>query len=156
MGRRIVYSPDSRRDYEEIYLYIAVDNPAVAEKLLHTFDEKLQLALSAPGMGEPHPELGEGIRTLKVGKPGYIRIWRTHKPHTTYISLPPLRGKVRMGVEVGVKLLALWPPPVSTPTLILPLLGGGNRGYNSLGIYTPKGFQYDQQNPLQTVKIQFR
>lgn len=46
MGRRIVYSPDSRRDYEEIYLYIAADNPAAAEKLLRTFDEKLQLALT--------------------------------------------------------------------------------------------------------------
>jgi plasmid stabilization system protein ParE len=42
MGRRIVYSPDSRRDYEEIYLYIAADNPAAAEKLPRTFDEKLQ------------------------------------------------------------------------------------------------------------------
>jgi toxin ParE1/3/4 len=68
MGRRIVYSPDSRRDYEEIYLYIAADNPAAAEKLLRTFDEKLQLALTAPGMGEPHPELVEGIRTLKAGR----------------------------------------------------------------------------------------
>jgi toxin ParE1/3/4 len=65
MGRRIVYSPDSRRDYEEVYLYIAADNPAAAEKLLRTFDEKLQLALTSPGMGESHPELGKGIRTLK-------------------------------------------------------------------------------------------
>jgi Arc/MetJ-type ribon-helix-helix transcriptional regulator len=37
MGRRIVHSPDSRRDYEEVYLYIAADNPAAAEKLLRTF-----------------------------------------------------------------------------------------------------------------------
>jgi toxin ParE1/3/4 len=74
MGRRIVYSPDSRRDYEEIYLYIAADNPAAAERLLRTFDEKLQLALTAPGMGEPHPELGKGIRTLKAGR--YIIFYR--------------------------------------------------------------------------------
>jgi toxin ParE1/3/4 len=51
-----------------VYLYIAQDNPVAAEKLLRTLDEKLQLALTSPGMGEPHPEFGEGIRTLKAGR----------------------------------------------------------------------------------------
>jgi toxin ParE1/3/4 len=74
MARRVVYSPDARRDYEEIYLYIAADNPTAAENLLRTFDKKLQLALNSPGMGEPHPELGEGLRTLKAGR--YIIFYR--------------------------------------------------------------------------------
>jgi toxin ParE1/3/4 len=63
MGRRIVYSPDSRRDYKEIYLYIAVDIPLRRKNF------------SIPlGMGELHPELGEGIRTLKAGR--YIIFYR--------------------------------------------------------------------------------
>jgi hypothetical protein len=47
------------------------------------------------------------------------------------LFLPPCRGKVRMGVE-------LWKDSVSTPTLALPLQGGGNiQSPGFLSVFNP-------------------
>jgi len=74
MVRRIIRSPESKRDYWEIYSYIAQDNPSVAGELLRSFDKKLGDVLNLPEMGEFRPELGNGIRTLKSGR--YIIFYR--------------------------------------------------------------------------------
>lgn len=64
---RVIRSPLSGLDIRRIALYIGMDNPAAAEKLVETFDEKLHQAAGTPGIGRPRDEVAAGLRSLAVG-----------------------------------------------------------------------------------------
>jgi toxin ParE1/3/4 len=66
MARRIYRTAQARRDYKEIFAYIAADNPTAAAVLLRSFDKTLELILTSPEMGRIHPELGEDVRLFLV------------------------------------------------------------------------------------------
>jgi toxin ParE1/3/4 len=64
----------ARSDYLEIFLFIGERNLPAAERLLRTFDQKLERLAEMPGLGPARPELGRGIRSFPVGD--YLLLYR--------------------------------------------------------------------------------
>ncbi|KAB8314900.1 type II toxin-antitoxin system RelE/ParE family toxin [Tolypothrix campylonemoides VB511288] len=73
MGQ-IIQSPQAQDDLIEIWLYIAQDNQAAANRLLDTIDQKLKLLSDSPQMGQAREELAPSLRSFPVGK--YLLIYR--------------------------------------------------------------------------------
>jgi toxin ParE1/3/4 len=81
MGR-IVRSPESDADVDEITLYIARHNLDAALRLVDQLNEKLKLLAWMPKLGPARPELGADIRTLPLGN--YLIVYR------------PIRGGIEL------------------------------------------------------------
>jgi toxin ParE1/3/4 len=67
-------SEPAKEDLLEIYQHIAQENPAAAERLLRTFQEKFELLLKFPNIGRERNEMIVGLRSLPVGK--YIILYQ--------------------------------------------------------------------------------
>jgi toxin ParE1/3/4 len=65
---RIVHAHAVQNDILEIWSYIAEDNIGAADRLLETFDEKINMLAESPGIGRRRPELKRGIRSFRVGQ----------------------------------------------------------------------------------------
>jgi toxin ParE1/3/4 len=74
--KRVVLSPQTERDLEEIGDYIARDNPRRAVTFIAEVKSKCLSLGHAPGIGAPRPELGEGVRMLPHGR--YLIFYRAH------------------------------------------------------------------------------
>jgi toxin ParE1/3/4 len=59
--------PAAQLDLVDVWVFIAADSPAQADRFLDSLDEKLQLLAAAPGIGRERPELATGLRSLPVG-----------------------------------------------------------------------------------------
>src|SRR5688572_14850325 len=75
-------SPTSRRDYGDIWSYVAERNPQAAGDLLRTFDATIQLLSDHPRGGPARPDLGARLRSFPVGE--YIILYR------------PIRGGIEL------------------------------------------------------------
>jgi toxin ParE1/3/4 len=76
-------TPMSHRDYGAIWDYIADGgSPSAADRLLRTFDEKLDLLSDFPGLGPARPELRPRLRSFPVGD--YLLFYR------------PIRGGIEL------------------------------------------------------------
>jgi toxin ParE1/3/4 len=64
----------SQKDYESIWDYIARDDPAAADNLLRTFDDKLDLLSQFQHVGTARPELRPRLRSFPVGN--YLLFYR--------------------------------------------------------------------------------
>lgn len=71
---RIVKSRLSREDYLEIWLYVARDNPAAADRLIQQFDHNLDALARAPMIGRSEEEYSQGLRCFPVGN--YLIFYR--------------------------------------------------------------------------------
>ena len=60
-------SPEAREDLDEIWLYIAQDNPEAADKYIHTIVSRFPKLAGMPLMGRERPELSPGLRSFVVG-----------------------------------------------------------------------------------------
>ena len=58
----------AEEDLIDIWLYIAQDNPAAADELLDTFEEKGWLLADNPKLGQARPDIAEEFRYLPVGR----------------------------------------------------------------------------------------
>ena len=67
-------NPLSREDLIEIWLYIATDNPAAADRLLDAIESKVLLLSSNPGLGVRRPDIAIGVRSFPVGN--YLILYR--------------------------------------------------------------------------------
>jgi toxin ParE1/3/4 len=70
-------APLARNDLDEIWDYIAADNPSAAERLLSTFHEKFLLLSRHPLLGQAREELLAGLRSLSVGN--YVVYYRVRE-----------------------------------------------------------------------------
>ncbi|MBC8106653.1 MAG: type II toxin-antitoxin system RelE/ParE family toxin [Anaerolineae bacterium] len=61
MMPKIDRTPDAKRDFREIFYYIAQDNVEAAKRLIQRFEQKLQLIASMPGIGADRTELRAGV-----------------------------------------------------------------------------------------------
>jgi toxin ParE1/3/4 len=78
MDYKVILSPRSIQDLQEIVRYISTDNPAQAEKFGHQLIDKAQILASFPEMGRTVPELGDpGIREIIFGS--YRIVYRINK-----------------------------------------------------------------------------
>jgi len=64
----------AEEDLIDIWLYIARDDPAAADTLLDTFEEKGQLLAENPELGQARPDIAEDFRYLPVGR--YLMLYR--------------------------------------------------------------------------------
>jgi toxin ParE1/3/4 len=70
----VIRSQHARLDAAEIWLYIAADSVAAADRLIDSFDEKLKLLAEMPGLGTMRDELSPGLRSFPVGS--YLLFYR--------------------------------------------------------------------------------
>lgn len=81
---RLVYTPQSKKDLNDIGLYIAQDNPRRAMSFVRELREQCRKITQAPKAYRPRPELGKGLRSCACGnyivfffeEPGIVRIIR--------------------------------------------------------------------------------
>jgi len=60
-------SPEARADLDEIWCYIAHDNPGAADKYISAIVSRFPTLASMPLMGRERPELTTGLRSFVVG-----------------------------------------------------------------------------------------
>ena len=71
---RIERSRASVSDYEEIWRYIALDNPAAADRLISALERQLLTLAAMPGIGRKEPNLAADLRSFPVGS--YLIFYR--------------------------------------------------------------------------------
>ena len=64
----------AEEDLIDTWLYIAQDNPAAADILLDTFEEKGQLLAENPELGQARTDIAEDFRYLPVGR--YLMLYQ--------------------------------------------------------------------------------
>ena len=64
---RILNRPEAENDLEEIWLYIAQENPDNADKLLDEIEETSQKLAQFINMGRTRDELHPGLRSFPIG-----------------------------------------------------------------------------------------
>lgn len=65
---KILLRPEAERDLDEIWLYIAQDNPASADKFLDEIEETSRKLARFKNMGRNRDELYPGLQSFPVGK----------------------------------------------------------------------------------------
>jgi len=65
---KVVKRPLAETDLEEIWWYIAQDNPDAADRFLDKIEERCLTLAQFPSMGISRDELHPGLRSLPVGK----------------------------------------------------------------------------------------
>lgn len=71
---QVLRSPTADRDLDEIWTYIAKDNPRAADRLIDAIVQKCQLMATQPELGELRPELAPRLRSYLIGD--YVVIYR--------------------------------------------------------------------------------
>lgn len=72
--RHLFYSPSAAADLREIRLFVAMDRPETADRLILKIDQHLQRLRFAPESGRERPDLGAGIRMIVVAR--YVVLYR--------------------------------------------------------------------------------
>jgi len=67
-------SPLLRNDLIEIWLYIAQDNPAAADRFLDLLEEKFLVLAANSRIGRLRSDIGPGVRSFAVGS--YLVLYR--------------------------------------------------------------------------------
>ena len=65
--RQVLHTPEAEDDLMEFWLYIALDNPDAADRVLDAIEQKAQYLLTHPELGGKRDELAAGLRSLIVG-----------------------------------------------------------------------------------------
>lgn len=61
---RVLQTRRARRDLDDIWFYIARDNPERADQFVDSIVVKCESISESPYMGRARPELGSGVRSL--------------------------------------------------------------------------------------------
>jgi plasmid stabilization system protein ParE len=75
-----IIAPAATRDMEEIFLYIAQDNPDAAEKLEADFFSAFAMLAEHPNMGNARPEVTEKPFLFWPVRRRYCVIYKTTNP----------------------------------------------------------------------------
>lgn len=79
---KVYRRPQADLDEQEIWLTIAIDNVAAADRLVTRIDEAEERLAEFPELGRVRPELGEGVRTWVVGS--YLIVYAV-EPHAVVV-----------------------------------------------------------------------
>jgi len=74
MAREIRRTPRARQDLIEVWLYIATDNEAAADRLLDRVGKILDMLRDTPKAGRERRELGQDVRSFAVNN--YLLFYR--------------------------------------------------------------------------------
>jgi toxin ParE1/3/4 len=72
---KFILTPQAERDLEDIWLYIAQDNPRAADKLLDRIETQCQLLASHPQLGRARDDIAQGLRHHPLSN--YLILYRT-------------------------------------------------------------------------------
>jgi toxin ParE1/3/4 len=72
--RHVYKTPAAEDSRIDIWLHIAQDNPAAADRQLDRIDKKCEAYANQPEMGDLRPDLGSEIRCFIVGN--YVVLYR--------------------------------------------------------------------------------
>lgn len=89
--RRLVLSPLSLRDLQDIHDHIASDNPKAASAFLDRIDSQLLRLRKHPLIGRARPELQSGLRCVAEG--AYLIIYRILDEQNNVELVRVLHGK---------------------------------------------------------------
>lgn len=67
MKLRVLKRPLAESDLDDIWWYIAQDNPEAADRLLDRIEERCRALARFPEMGANREELMPGVRSLPIG-----------------------------------------------------------------------------------------
>ena len=67
MAGKVYRTPAARVDLIDIWLFIADDSQAAADRVLDRIESVLTMLLANPEAGRPRPDLLPGIRSFAVG-----------------------------------------------------------------------------------------
>lgn len=86
---------EARVDLEEIWLFIAGDDPEAADRIIEGFVKKFQLLASSPDLGRAREELAASLRSFPAGN--YLIFYRPFRGGIDIVrvlhgarDLPPL------------------------------------------------------------------
>ncbi|MFC1524042.1 type II toxin-antitoxin system RelE/ParE family toxin [Thermodesulfobacteriota bacterium] len=71
---QLIISEQAIHDLEDIWLYIAIDSPHIADKFLDSVFEQCQLFCSSPEMGRLREDLLPGMRSFSIKR--YVIFYR--------------------------------------------------------------------------------
>jgi toxin ParE1/3/4 len=71
---RVRITPLAERDLEEIWFFIAQDDPTAADRLLDLLEQKYKLLAHNPHMGPARPDIAKELRYHPVGS--YLLLYR--------------------------------------------------------------------------------
>ncbi len=72
--RRLEYLPEARADLEDIWRYIAADNPRAATRMTDRIQDRCDGLIEVPFAGRARPELRDDLRALVIGN--YLAFYR--------------------------------------------------------------------------------
>lgn len=73
MGR-LIRTARAEEDLIEIWMYIAEDNPAAADKLIERIDAKCRMLAENPALGQARPDIAPELRYFPVER--YLILYR--------------------------------------------------------------------------------
>lgn len=88
---RLILSPLSLQDLQDIHDYIACDNPDAASALLDRIDSRIEMLREHPEIGRRREELPVGLRCIAEGN--YLIIYRLLAEQNTLQVVRVLHGK---------------------------------------------------------------
>jgi len=66
MARRRI-RPDAREDLDQIWSFVAVNNPKAADAMIDRLTEAFDMLLTMPLAARARPEFGENLRSFVIG-----------------------------------------------------------------------------------------
>lgn len=72
---RVQKTARAESDIEDLWVYIATDNPQAADRILDDIEAKCRLIATQPNMGRLRSELAPGLRSFPVGR--YIILYQS-------------------------------------------------------------------------------
>lgn len=64
---RVVVSNRARTDLEEIWQFVAADNPGAADRLLADIESRVRMLATSPRLGRSRDDIAVGFRAFPVG-----------------------------------------------------------------------------------------
>ena len=74
MSLRFSFTVQARHDMDDIWAYVAEDNPVAADDLIDEFHQAVRKLADHPKLGRSREELARGLRSLALGN--YIMFYR--------------------------------------------------------------------------------
>src|SRR6202035_4061722 len=76
MAANLIWRPQAREDLLLIYEFVGLDNPAAAERLFTSIEDKTTLLIHHPRIGPRRPDIRPATRILLEGP--YLILYETH------------------------------------------------------------------------------
>ncbi len=91
----IVVSRRAREDFKRIWLYVALDNEAAADRLLLAIDGKIERLRTFPEIGGSRDDIRPGVRALVHGS--YLVLYEFHAETDTVEIVAVVEGMRDLG-----------------------------------------------------------